>query len=136
MNAMEQKVEIVSVPVETQVESVKTKKCPKCGKVLPVTEFYTNIRNADGLQDKCKTCQKEWNKEYVKRKREQMKASEDKVERKEIVIEEKSHTMTKVYSDSALASFTPRQLMTELKARGFKWEYMLEPQRKIYFDKI
>ena len=126
---------IVAVPA-THSESVKMKKCPKCGKVLPVTEFYSNARNSDGLQDKCKACQKEWNKEYVKRKREQMQSSENKIERKEVIIEEKSHTMTKVYTNPELAKFTPREMMSELKARGFRWEYMLEPQRKIYFDKI
>ena len=44
--------------------------------------------------------------------------------------------MIKVYSNAELAKFSPRQLMEELKARGFKWDYMLEPQRKIYFEKI
>ena len=28
------------------------------------------------------------------------------------------------------------ELMEELKARGFRWEYMLEPQKKIFYDKI
>ena len=44
--------------------------------------------------------------------------------------------MAKVYTNPELAKFTPREMMAELKARGFKWEYMLEPQRKVYFDKI
>jgi hypothetical protein len=60
----------------------------------------------------------------------------DKVSESKVVVDEKERTMLRVYSDSALAKFTPRQLMAELKARGFRWEYMLEPQKKIYFDKI
>lgn len=49
---------------------------------------------------------------------------------------EKTDSKIKVYSNADLARFTPRQLMEELKARGFRWDYMLEPQRKIFFDKI
>jgi predicted HTH domain antitoxin len=44
--------------------------------------------------------------------------------------------MIKIYSNVELAKFSPRQLMEELKARGFRWDYMLEPQKKIYFEKI
>ena len=121
-------------------EEVRTKKCPKCGRVLPVTEFYTNVRTKDGYQDKCKECQREWNREYQKRKKEEKRLAslnvEDKVETKKVIIDEKECTMAKVYTNPELAKFTPREMMAELKARGFKWEYMLEPQRKVYFDKI
>jgi hypothetical protein len=51
-----------------------------------------------------------------------------------VVVE--NSNLIKVYTNPDLAQFTPRQLMQELKARGFKWEYMLEPQRKVMFDKI
>lgn len=121
-------------------ETVRTKKCPKCGRELPTTEFYTNIRNKDGFQDRCKDCQREWNREYQRKKAEERKKAtlnnEDKIETEKVVIDAKEHTMAKVYSEPELAKFTPRQLMQELKARGYRWEYMLEPQRKVYFDKI
>lgn len=121
-------------------ESVPTKKCPKCGRELPTTEFYTNCRNKDGLQDKCKKCQSDWNREYHRRKKEERRVAalniEDKVETKKVIVDEKECTMAKVYTNPELAKFTPREMMAELKARGFRWEYMLEPQRKVYFDKI
>lgn len=121
-------------------EAVPTKKCAKCGRELPTTEFYTNIRNKDGFQDRCKDCQREWNREYQRRKAKEKKLAalknEDKIETEKVVIDTKEHTMAKVYSEPELAKFTPRQLMQELKARGYRWEYMLEPQRKVYFDKI
>ena len=121
-------------------EAVPTKKCTKCGRELPTTEFYTNIRNKDGFQDRCKDCQREWNREYQRRKAKEKKLAalknEDKIETEKVVIDTKEHTMAKVYSEPELAKFTPRQLMQELKARGYRWEYMLEPQRKVYFDKI
>ena len=121
-------------------ETVRTKKCPKCGRELPTTEFYNNCHNKDGLQDKCKDCQREWNREYQRRKAKEKKIAalniEDKVETKKVIVDEKECTMAKVYTNPELAKFTPREMMAELKARGFKWEYMLEPQRKVYFDKI
>ena len=121
-------------------EAVPTKKCAKCGRELPTTEFYTNIRNKDGFQDRCKDCQREWNREYHRKKAAEKKMAtlnnEDKIETEKVVIDTKEHTMAKVYSEPELAKFTPRQLMQELKARGYRWEYMLEPQRKVYFDKI
>lgn len=121
-------------------EVIPTKKCPKCGRELPTTMFYTNIRNKDGFQDKCKDCQREWNREYNKRKKEEKRLAslnvEDKVETKKVIVDEKECTMAKVYTNPELAKFTPREMMAELKARGFRWEYMLEPQRKVYFDKI
>ena len=121
-------------------EEIPTKKCHKCGRELPTTEFYSNCHNKDGFQDKCKDCQRAWNREYQKRKKEEKRLAslnvEDKVETKKVIVDEKECTMAKVYTKTELAKFTPREMMAELKARGFRWEYMLEPQRKVYFDKI
>lgn len=122
--------------LKKEESSVPTKVCPKCGRELPTTEFYGNRHNKDGLQDKCKDCQREWNREYLKRKKAERMKSEDKVETTKVVVDTKEHTMCRVYSEPELAKFTPRQLMQELKSRGFTWDWMLEPQRKIYFDKI
>lgn len=36
---------------------METKKCTKCGRELPTTEFYVNKRNKDGLCNCCKECQ-------------------------------------------------------------------------------
>jgi hypothetical protein len=44
--------------------------------------------------------------------------------------------LLKVFTNPELAKFSPRDLMTEIKARGFKWEYMLEPQKKIMYEKL
>ena len=89
------------------------KRCSKCGRLLPKEAFNKKTKSSDGLQDNCKDCTRAYNKERYDRMK-----------------------LHKVFSNPDLARFTPRELMAELKARGFKWEYMLEPQKKIMFDKI
>lgn len=47
----------------------KTKKCAKCGRELPLSEFQKNARNPDGLQRECKECRMVYMREYNERKR-------------------------------------------------------------------
>ena len=102
------------------------KTCTKCGRELPEDQFYKCVSNADGLQYVCKECVRKANKEYRGCRR--ALKSLDSVT---------THDgMCKVYSNPELSKFTPRELMAELKARGFRWDYMLEPQKKIMYDKI
>lgn len=105
---------------------METKKCTRCGNELPLESFNKSAKSKDGLQYYCKTCQSQANKESIARMKELVKDR--------IIVD--GRTLVKKQEDSPLASFTPRQLMEELKRRGFKWDYMLEPQRKIMFDKI
>lgn len=103
-----------------KIKYMETKLCKKCGRELPVSMFYANKAKADGLQSSCKECHlKQCKESYAKRSNKEEKSS-----------------LKKVYSKPDLATFTPRELMQELKARGFKWDYMLEPQRKVMYDKI
>lgn len=111
-------------------ETIKLKKCAKCGNEYPVTEYYKNSKNKDGLQSYCKSCHAAAARESSKRFSEKRKDLIDRVETAEHT------TLIKVYGNPKLAEFTPRELMVELKARGFRWEYMLEPQRKIMYDKL
>ena len=72
---------------------METKKCPKCGRELPVSEFWKNASKEDGLQ------------EYFKKR---SKPS--------------ANNLKKVFTNPELAKFTPRHLMDELKARGYTGE--------------
>lgn len=109
------------------------KKCYRCGRLLPKTAFNKNCRAKDGLQGECRECHAETMKAYHIKKAEEIKGKKNAIATSEQAME---HKLTKVYAHAELSSFTPRQLMEELKARGFRWEYMIEPQRKIYFEKI
>ena len=43
---------------------METKKCYRCGRELPVTEFHKCHQNADGLYSYCKDCKREENAKY------------------------------------------------------------------------
>jgi hypothetical protein len=88
---------------------METKICKKCGQELPVENFSKNSRTKDGLQGHCKKCALEYAKaSYAKRK-------ERRKENERIEFEKKY----KIYTNQDLAKFTPRELMLELKARGY-----------------
>lgn len=73
---------------------VRTKKCSKCGRELPASEFYVKNSAADGLQPWCKECQK------------------GRVRT----------NYTNNHCNPDLAQFTPRQLIEELRHRGYTGE--------------
>lgn len=78
---------------------METKKCSKCGRMLPVTDFYKSNRYKDGLQYYCKECHKA----------EAQKSRDEKVQMRE---------------NNPLSNYTPRELAQELKRRGYKWDKM------------
>jgi NAD-dependent SIR2 family protein deacetylase len=95
---------------------METKVCKKCGRELPVENFSINRSNKDGLQTECKECKAEYMKGYWLRRKAEKKRIEEDI--KEF---EKKH---KVYTNRDLAKFTPRELMLELKARGYEGELL------------
>lgn len=71
---------------------METKKCSSCGNELPISQFHKNAATKDGLQPYCKAC---------------IKAKRDKI----------MHG-----SNNALRDFSPRELIAELRARGYEGE--------------
>ena len=74
---------------------METKICKKCGKELPVDKFYKNKSQKDGFGYYCKDC--------VNAYKSSKKANAEKV-----------------FTNPDLAKFKPRELIEELKARGYK----------------
>ena len=77
------------------------KKCSKCGRELPASEFWKNASTEDGLQTYCKECGNVYAKTVRKLRGGGLK---------------------KIYSNPELARFSPRELIAELKARGYTGE--------------
>jgi hypothetical protein len=92
------------------MEATMMKKCVKCGRELPIEDFSRNAASKDGHQSACKECLRVYNREYAKRRKAK------KIENQMIEFEKKH----KIYTNIELAKFTPRELMSELKARGYE----------------
>lgn len=86
---------------------VKTKRCSKCGRELPVSEFNKRARSADGLQSYCRECIQKYNNERPKTWG---------------VTSQNTNKLNKIYFSEKLAGFTPRELIAELRARGYNGE--------------
>lgn len=105
------------------MEEIKTKVCRKCGRELPITEFARKSTAKDGLQSYCKQCNNKASTESYRKIREI--ANTHNVANERIEFEGKY----KIYTNKDLAKFTPRELMLELKARGYEGEL-------IYIERI
>ena len=81
---------------------METKICRKCGKELSIDNFYKDRSAEDGLRCYCKACIKAYN------------AS------KKTDTERRRGGLTKVFTNPDLAKCKPRELIEELKARGYK----------------
>lgn len=79
------------------------KECTKCHRLLDEKEFYVKRSTTDGLQSWCKDC--------VKARGRLRNGTTGEY-----------RTLDKVYTNPNLAVFTPRQLIDELKARGYTGE--------------
>lgn len=100
---------------------METKKCKKCGRELPLDAFGNSSRNHDGLQDYCKDCVNQQQRDNYARR----KAKEQDIT-----------TETPMGGGiDALRIFTPRQLLKELKSRGYVWTGMYV-RREVPYESI
>lgn len=89
---------------------MKSKKCTKCGKVLPLSEFNKNKRTSDGYQCQCRECVAKYNKSYYEKKHG--------ITIKPQPAANASHSVPTL--NPKLADFHPRELIEELRARNYK----------------
>ena len=52
---------------------MECKKCSRCGRTLPITEFNKNRKSKDGLQDKCRECFSAYNRKHYQENRDKIR---------------------------------------------------------------
>jgi hypothetical protein len=97
---------------------METKECKVCHTIKPINEFHKHPQYADGHDSTCSACRNEQRK-----KRRQNQKNERPVN-----LHPKIHP---VYSNPELAKFTPRQLIEELKSRGYSGELLYVQKIKL-----
>lgn len=95
---------------------METKKCIHCGRILPIDQFSKKSKSKDGLQPYCKSCNKE-----VQAARKAGKKDNDESEAQTYY---PANAVVPTEKVNLLESFTPRQLLKELKRRGYRWSGM------------
>lgn len=75
-----------------------TRICRVCGKEKPITEFGKHCKYKDGIDTRCKECRNEIQAEWHREKRAKAKTP----------------------ARNELSQFTPRELIEELRVRGYK----------------
>lgn len=105
----------------------ETKKCSFCGEEKPLAMFS---RRGRGYQGYCKDCATE----YKRALRAEKKA---KVAENTIVTEE-GKTLHRVSANcKPLEEYQPRELLAELKRRGYIWDNMfIYTKQRVEYDKI
>lgn len=101
---------------------METKVCSKCGRELPRSEFNKHPHTKDGLQSHCKECAKE----TMRKSRESKKSQSGGAEVKAPIATPVEKPKHKVYTNPVLAPISPRELMMELKARGYEGELVFK----------
>lgn len=80
------------------------KTCRRCGRTLPIEQFHANNSSPDGHKIYCRECSAEMAKEYAARRLER----------------NAPQTMGEGNVDGPLSTFKPRELIEELRRRGYK----------------
>lgn len=82
------------------------KTCRRCGRALPIEQFYADKKSPDGHYTYCRECHSEQNKESYARRKER----------------NARQTTGEGNVDGSLSAFKPRELIEELRRRGYKGE--------------
>ncbi len=88
---------------------METKKCPHCGRELPLSEFYCS-RITGKAYTYCKSCSKE-------------------IKRKELI--KKKERKEQDLAQHRLEGISARELILELRRRGYKGELVFQQKVKI-----
>lgn len=97
---METTTTISEVRNESALRQEQTKQCKKCGRTLPLNEYHRMENSIDGHSSTCKRCSNAYQKERRQARKQECEPDGG------------------TYPE--LAAFIPRQLINELRGRGYR----------------
>lgn len=101
--------DVITTAATAAVSVPKTKKCNKCGRELPLTAYARHSKSSDGLQYACRECHSEYNKSRAAKPKSAKALG--------------LGLKPKTDPNNPLSSFTARELLRELKHRGYEGEF-------------
>lgn len=122
------------------MSEIITKKCTHCGKELPVSMFHKSSSSSDGYQAWCKPCINEDARKRHARKRAEKFAAQQAANQLPpsvstfVTVDGKTYNKVEPKAKT-LEEYTPRELLAELKRRGYIWSDMYVKQT-VAWDKI
>jgi hypothetical protein len=142
----------MDVPINEAIQHLageEMKYCSCCKTLKPVSEFHKNKASKDGLQPICKKCRAEKDRtRTTKAKAESMTIEVEPAQVEKVIVPKKPadpniiitndgrKLVRKESSDNkSLDQYTPREILAELKRRGYVWTEMWIKQT-IDYDKI
>lgn len=120
--------------IVTSSPKVEEKMCSHCHKVKPVTEFYKNRTAKDGYSRQCKKCHDATVEKYHTKKAMKSNGGGNSITNDLVKIDDISDVIGDGKARTKrtpLSAYTPRELMLELKARGYTGKLEWTPPKKV-----
>ena len=102
---------------------METKVCNKCGRELPIEQFFKDPKRIDGRKSQCKDCINECQRE----RRHRMKEEKPIIKDAPKVADETLKEIT----DNHIEKIPSRLLISELRRRGYRGELELVTVKKV-----
>lgn len=119
-----------------------TKRCSRCGRILPLSAFSKKSDSLDGVQSYCTECVHEYNENKKRAKAFAMPAFDPEEPMVELAPEavakkpQKEPQMPKMDPVEALMAYTPRDLMKALYLKGYRGKLTYTEVRTVNLDTI
>lgn len=101
---------------------METKVCSKCGRELPIENFWKDAREKDGLNRRCAECVGE----YQNALRAKLRISKLVVDAPKI-----EQSVIKEINENHIENIPSRLLISELRSRGYRGELELVTVQKV-----
>lgn len=118
-------------------DKIISKRCSKCKKIKPISEFNKDSHSRDGFRSECRTCQSKYNKKYYQTERGKaikkcyIQSEQGKAIRKRYLQSEKRRSAKKRYQQSEKGKATQKRYTQSKKGKARQKHYQQNEKFKI-----